>query len=127
MKFKCKDCKKYLKTQSEEYGVCSLPYSYFPTKDDDDCHYLSESDIKCKDCVRFGEDFACFTADENDDASDCAGFIDIEEERVSNSFFVWLKRGIYSRKKILKLCDEFEQSEEYKFFQSMNKESNSGE
>lgn len=126
---KCKDCKKYLGTETNEYGFCSLPESYFPTKFDDDCCYLQNYAIKCKDCYRFGKDFACLTADENDDVSDCPGFIDAEEENVLKAFLVWLGRGNYSREKVLKLCDEFEQSEEYNFFKNIvNKEgSSSGE
>ena len=117
---KCKNCPKFIAIAQEgkpreasEYGICSMPSSHFPTAAENDCCYIS-SRITCKDCARFGEDFACFTADENDDASDCCGFIDICEENVLDSFRIWLSRSEYSREKIMKLCDEFEKSELYK-------------
>lgn len=127
MELKCKDCKKYIKIKTQGHGLCSLPESYFPTRAENDCRYFSGAELKCGDCGRFGEDFACITADENDSADNCMGFIDIEKEKVYNAFLKWLIRGVYSREKISELCDEFEQSEEYRFFQSINKESNSGE
>lgn len=37
-------------------------------------------ELKCRDCVRLGEDLVCITADENDSANGCRLFIDIEEE-----------------------------------------------
>ena len=109
---KCKDCKKYWPIATPGHGICSLPSSYFPTESENDCCYIS-SNITCKDCGRFGNDFACFTANENDDASNCAGFIDIYEENVLDAFRIWLSRNIYSRENILKLCDKFEESELY--------------
>lgn len=121
---KCRDCKKYRKTGTSGHGVCSLPYSYFLVEDNDECHYLKTDDLKCKDCDRFKSDFACFTSDENDNASDCACFIDKQKCHILDVFWTWFKRGTYSREKIMKLCDEFEQSEEYKFFQTLNKEDN---
>lgn len=126
MKLKCKDCEKYMPTATEGHGICSMPASWFPTEADDNCHYISTEELKCKDCSRFGNDYACFTVDENDNAEDCFGFIDIQEENVYNALWKWFIRGTYSREKVLEICDGFEQSEEYKFFKSMNKESNSG-
>ncbi|MCM1506719.1 MAG: hypothetical protein NC177_06245 [Ruminococcus flavefaciens] len=122
MKLKCKDCKKYVNTATEGHGVCSLPNSWFPVESENDCHYLSGAEIKCKDCGRFGADLACITADENDCADDCMLFIDIEEENLHGIFWKWLQRGTYSREKIMELCDEFENSERYKLFRNiMNK------
>lgn len=124
MKLKCRDCKKYVKTATEGHGVCSLPHSWFPTESENDCHYLSGTEPKCKDCVRFSEDFACFTADENNSADGCRGFIDIEEENFFGILWKWFQRETYSRENIMKLCDKFENSEEYRFFQNLKKKEN---
>lgn len=127
MKLKCKDCGKYRPVLTDGHGVCSLPESWFPVNAKDNCRYISAEGLKCKDCLRFGNDSGCFTADENDSAEKCTGFIDIQRENVYNAFRSWLIRGVYSREEIMKICDEFEHSEEYRFFQSINEESNSGE
>ncbi|MDE7098251.1 MAG: hypothetical protein K2O60_03805 [Ruminococcus sp.] len=120
---KCKDCEKYMPTAEKSQGVCSLSASWFPIKSEDDCHYISFEELKCKDCSRFGNDFACYTVDENDSAEDCIGFIDIQGQNIYNALWDWFKRGIYSREKVMELCDKFEKSEEYRFFKSMNRES----
>lgn len=127
MKLKCRDCEKYNGEKPSGYGFCTMPESYFPTKAEDDCRYISSEELKCKDCSRFGHDFACYTVNENDSAEDCIGFIDIQGQNIYNALWDWFKRGIYSREKVMELCDEFEQSEEYRFFKSMNNESDSDE
>lgn len=127
MKLKCKDCTKYKPTADKNHGVCSLPEDWFPTKADDDCRYVSVEEFKCKNCLRFGYDFACFAVDENESAESCSNFVDIQEKKIYEVLWDWFKRGIYSREKVMEMCDEFEQSEKYKFFQSINKESDTGE
>ena len=111
---KCKYCEKYIKIATPGHGVCSMPDSYFPTMAENDCAYIASGKLTCKDCGRFGNDFACFACLEDDDATGCGGFIDIQEENVLNAFQIWLSRGEYSREKIMALCDEFEDSELYK-------------
>ena len=121
---KCKNCEKYFTTATPGHGVCSMPSSYFPTEAENDCCYISPR-ITCKDCGRFGNDFACFTVDEHDDAKGCIGFIDMQEEDVLNAFRIWLSRGVYSREKVMKLCDEFEETDVYKFISKvLEKEKN---
>lgn len=127
MKLKCKACEKYNGQKPSGDGFCTMPESFFQTKAEDDCHYISFEELKCKDCSRFGNDFACFTVDENDSVYDCIGFINIHEKNIYDALWDWFKRGIYSREKVIRLCDEFEKSEEYRFFKSMNKESDSSE
>lgn len=127
MELKCRDCEKYNGQKPSGYGFCTMPASYFPTNAEDDCHYISFEKLKCKNCSHFGNDFTCFTVDKDDIADDCIGFIDIQRQNIYNALWDWFKRGIYSREKVMELCDEFEQSEEYRFFKSMNKESDSGE
>lgn len=127
MELKCKDCEKYSGQKLSGQGLCTMPESWFPTEAEDDCHYISFEELKCKDCSRFGNDFACFTVNENDSVDDCIGFIDIQEKNIYDALWDWFKRGTYSREKVIRLCDEFEKSEKYRFFKSMNKESDSSE
>lgn len=71
---KCKDCEKFLKTSIPEHGVCSLLKDYFPTKAESECVWIPNKGITCKDCIRFEIDFGCFTAKEEDDATNCMGY-----------------------------------------------------
>lgn len=112
----CKECEKFMRFGGDDkHGVCSLPESYFQTEADAECVYLRKDMLTCSDCARFKEDFACMTAAEDDDASDCPGFIDKFEENVLAAFFEWLKRGEYNREKIEALCKSFEETEAYQF------------
>ena len=76
---KCKDCEKYFTTATSEHGVCNMLSSWLPTEAENDCCYISNR-ITFNDCGRFGNDFACFIVDEDDDAKGCIGFIDMQEE-----------------------------------------------
>lgn len=124
MQLKCKDCEKYKPVSTDGHGICTLPENWFPTKTNDDCRYISAEKLKCGNCLRFGNDFGCFTADKEDSAENCADFINIHMGNVYNAFLSLLIQGTYSREKVMEICDEFEHSEEYKFFQSIDKESN---
>lgn len=115
----CKECEKFIRMGGEgKHGVCSLPKSYFPVIEDDSCHYLSSKKKTCKDCTHFENDFACMTAEADDDA--CCGFKDKLDYEFQNILFEWLKRGEYSRDKVEELCMTFEQTEEYAFIQRHN-------
>ena len=49
----------------------------------------------------------------------------MQEEDVLNAFRIWLSRGVYSREKVMKLCDEFEETDVYKFISKvLEKEKN---
>ena len=117
---KCKDCQHYMKV-AESY-ICDMSHSCFSTGANDECHYITGIEPKCSDCFRYY--YSCAMTGNNADSyvNGCGGFIDIEPKRMKELLSRWLMRGIYSREKILRLCDEFERSEEYKFFQSLNKE-----
>ena len=115
---KCKDCEKYIPIATPGHGVCSLPESHFPTEAENDCSYMVVDKLTCKDCYRFEKDFACMGADKDDDVDGCGGFIDIKEETLNNIFWEWLLRGKYSRKKIMALCDKFEDNDVYRFIVS---------
>lgn len=83
----CKDCEKYLKTSTSEHGVCSLLKNYFPTKAESECVWIPDKDITCKDCIRFENDFGCFTAKEEDDATNCMGYKSRLEEDLYSFLF----------------------------------------
>lgn len=84
---KCKDCEKYIKTSTSEHGVCSLLKDYFPTKAEDECVWIPNKGITCKDCIRFENDFGCFTAKEEDDATNCSGYKSRLEEDLYSILF----------------------------------------
>ncbi len=81
---KCGECKyKWNFGNTEETGVavCSYPASHMPVNVNDDCHFLPEAkELKCGDCDRLYEDFACYGYTEEDSAMTngklCWGFID---------------------------------------------------
>ena len=112
---KCKDCSKYLKTHDVDYGVCSLVNNYFPTEANNDCVFLKIKPITCKDCSRFENDTACFTAKEDDDASKCSGFIDKREDEFYNILFNWAIEGIDVKSKFEEVLKEIEKDKVYLF------------
>lgn len=116
-KLYCRDCKYMLKidnTDETGQGLCTFQPCYEPITLDTRCKFLPEtSELRCGDCDRLGKDFACFTCSEEDSASPnghlCAGFIDKKKVDVMNALSFWKMHNIYSREKVLKILDEFEQ------------------
>ncbi len=71
--------------------------------------------MKCRDCWRLENDFACLGMDGDDDyANRCIGFLDLHEENLIEIFRYWNLKGMYSREKIMALCERFENSSWYK-------------
>ena len=79
-------------------------HSYFPVHINDACHCLPDTTIRCKDCDRYGSDFACMTTEPNDpvfrDGHFCGGFIDKREIAVEEAIRVWKAWGFDYRSKI---------------------------
>ena len=112
---KCKNCEKYQPFANDRHGVCSLPESFFPTMEDTNCVYLQEEMLTCCDCARFENDPACMWQKPMDKT--CCGFLDKGEDALTEIMTRWLVHGTYSRKRIQKLMDEFEETDEFKFVQ----------
>lgn len=117
---KCEDCKyknNVENTNQTGSAICSYPGSWFPVHLGDNCHFVPEKkELTCGDCASFGVDFACAGCFEDDSAyyNDklCEGFIDKQEEEFDKILMYWKVRGLYDRKRINKLIDQFE--EEYR-------------
>ena len=111
----CGQCKKYMPFGGDDdaKGVCSLPESYFMVDASQPCVYLDSAKRTCKMCSHFGNDTACMTAREDDEA--CVGFEDQLEVDLMNLLFQWMKRGEYSRTKVEQICIAFEQTPDYRF------------
>lgn len=115
-KLYCRDCKYMQKignTDETGHALCTFQPSYQPTTLDTRCVFLPETaELRCGDCARFGNDFACFTCSAEDSAmSDgrlCAGFIDKHEEKLYNILAFWKLHNFYSRERINRILDDFE-------------------
>lgn len=107
----CKDCEKYTSTQNKEDGICSLPYSWQPAKAETNCPYLNAKKYYCKDCCRFGNDYACLTAHAYDSAEGCRGFDNKILNDMSNNLWELQLRGENIDEVIKKLVESFHQSE----------------
>ena len=87
----CGECKKYMSTATEGHGVCSTNTGFFPVKASDTCHFVPPESLCCRDCSRFGEDFACMTAAPDDsiyeDDERCGGFIDKSMDTIQQELF----------------------------------------
>ncbi len=117
IELKCKDCEKYWKTGTEGYGVCSLPAFHFVTKAEENCQYLTPPQFTCEDCARYSEDMDCSTNEPDEKA--CKFFVDEREDKIYELLWSWFIGGEYSRDKILKICEEFENSDAYRFFENI--------
>ena len=113
---KCKDCK-YMKTiaNTDETGsaICGYPMSFFPIDVNDECHYAPKP-LTCKDCDRFGNDWACMTALEDDpvigeNGHPCGGYIDRKETELYNILADWKMRGYNYRGKLFDVSQRFEE------------------
>lgn len=114
---KCEKCKyKQAIGNTRETGaaLCTKNTTYFPINCKDDCHFIPKmKELCCSDCVRFGEDSACMTAEADDkvysDGRLCGGFIDAKEEEFMKILMFWKVQNLYDRAKIEKMIDEFEE------------------
>jgi hypothetical protein len=85
--YNCKYFKRIANTDETGMGVCSFSASFDPVDVEQikktGCPYqIKKCPITCGDCNHFAEnDPACFTADEFDDASDCAGFVSFDFQK----------------------------------------------
>lgn len=119
---KCKDCKKYIKT-GEGKGHCRL--LDMNSDDERECFFFFDPTQRCGNCAWFEYDYDCHGIPK--DRLACSSFMDDTEYDIVRNFKLLLRKGLYSREKIMELCDKFESYDEYEFFRSMKKESNSGE
>lgn len=109
----CKNCEKFMPMADEKNGVCSLPESYFPTKEDNICIFLKKEKQHCSDCDHFVNDFACMTVDENDDI--CSAFVSYKENILKDIIFNMCLRDENAKENISKIIDEFLDSDLIKF------------
>ena len=110
----CNACEKYYPLgDGMDHGVCSLPEVYFAVDGTSPCVFLLMHKKTCASCSHFENDTACYTARATDDI--CVGFEDKREVELTTILFEWLKQGTYSRERLLKLCDAFEQTDVYQF------------
>lgn len=117
----CKECEKFYEIGGEDgCGVCSLSKNYFLVNGDSPCIYLHTHMLTCKDCSHFGVDFACISADANDDI--CVGFEDNLKDEFIRILFKWLQRKEYNIGEVIALCEEFEEMPEVKFIQEYREE-----
>ena len=119
---KCKDCTYFWKMVTTEYGGCSLMENISKIEADSDCLFLHKGNITCKDCKRLGCDTACFTAEKENNATDCRGFIPLGDDIIYDGFLNLLKIGMYSRKHINELLDQFESDRIFKFIEEHQNE-----
>lgn len=106
----CKDCKHFLKienTESTRQGLCTYFDYLSPVIIDQNCVYL-KGPYTCKDCARFGKDFACMTCEAEDKS--CSAFIDKYEEIVERALFDWKMRGFNIKEKVIDIVDHFEKT-----------------
>lgn len=116
MERKCKNCKFFQEignTNATGAGLCTVSNSYGATNKENKCPlfysrqidfkdlYKLQSNLKCRDCDRFGVDYACFTCKEDDSAwgkgNLCAGFIPKQLEEVESILFTWYVQGLNVR------------------------------
>ncbi len=97
---KCEQCQSFkaiANTDETGQGICSFPNSWMPVHKDDECHFIPSAEVKCKDCDRLCNDFACMTCEPEDSAMHgehlCGGFIDKYELEVAKAIQVWKARG----------------------------------
>lgn len=103
----CKYFNKIANTNEMGAGICKIGAFYSPTTLDEECPYAINKEYKltCKDCARFNEDFACYTAQENDLVKDCSGFIDKLYEGIGKLTIELLLQNRYDREKLIKYID----------------------
>ena len=114
---KCEICKyKQDIANSKEAGVavCIRNASHFPVNYEDECHFLpSKRELLCRDCARYGEDYACIEAEADDnaciDGKLCEGFIDAKEQEFQKILMWWKAQGMYDRDKIEEMIDKVEE------------------
>jgi len=115
---KCIECKhlnRIANTDETRQGICGYPMSFFPVCVDEECKYAL-APYTCKDCDRFGNDWACMTALEDDPVDSeygmCWGFIDKKESEVFSALAEWTLRGYDIQEKLDKVLKDFK--EEFK-------------
>lgn len=114
---KCRICKyKQDIGSTKETGaaLCARNTAYFPVKVEDSCHFIPEKrELLCRDCERFGEDFACFTQRETDPVYEegemCTGFIDRKEQMFKEILLFWKVQGLRDRTEIEKMLNEVDE------------------
>lgn len=102
----CKDCKyKQNIANTDETGeaLCSFAGGYIPINVEDTCGFLPSDKITCKNCEHFVQkDVACLTAEEDDDATDCCGFIDADTVYLTQyCLAIFTRHGIKTGSKII--------------------------
>lgn len=100
-------------TATKDHGICNLVMEVAPIGEE--CPFLKPKNLTCKDYDRYGFDFACFTAHEDDDANECCGFIDKREETLRGWVYEMLAQGRNPRVEIEKMISNFEDSDIYKW------------
>ena len=106
-----KDCKYFAKlanTDETGEGVCTFSDWYIPTSINIKCRYAIDKDytLKCKDCERFNNDYACYTVNENDLVGKCSGFIDKIYTNIENEVITLLLQNRFDREKIIAVIDD---------------------
>ena len=95
-------------TDSTRSGICTFPSSYFPAQLDKECPFAPDPNYQliCKDCFRYDNDYACFTAHEDDLVGDCAGYIDKVYSDISSAIEKLLLQGRYDENKLQNVITE---------------------
>ena len=111
---KCKSCK-YFTDNGQGLCLCTRDESWEPTGPDRNCVFLPEPrELRCEDCWRLGNDFACCGVDPKDSAYTdghlCIMFEDRREDDLDEILSFWKSCGLYDRERINRLLDEVEEA-----------------
>lgn len=106
----CHKCKYFIgikNTEETSKGICTYTSDYESVDITKPCPYVPrEYTLKCKDCIRYLNDYACFTCQEDDEVNDCCGYIDkIYEQIYDNIYQLFLQKRL-DKDKILSIIDD---------------------
>ncbi len=110
----CINCK-YKRNLGSAIDKCICTYAINNTivQIRDACRFFPKQEkLKCGDCTNLYEDAGCFGCRPEEsaimDGKLCDGFSDRKEEDMRAILAYWKSRGIYDRKRIDRLIDDFE-------------------
>lgn len=91
------ECKHFIKIKNTDQcgtGICQRSDSFEMVSVNNDCMYEFKP-YTCKDCNHYQtNDFACMSAQADDDATNCCGFEDANYVKLVSTLFEWKQRGI---------------------------------
>lgn len=107
----CKDCFNLIRIQNTDecrQAICSVGNNWQPVNIDNECLYAPKQ-YTCKDCDHFDNDYACMTAEPDDDASSCAGFYPKEYNTLFKIAINFMQHGLNVEKEFMNAYKEAKQ------------------